>query len=268
MHKRATEVAQTLARQAGGILLGYFGKFLPVEQKPGNEPVTEADRKANEHIVAGLRAAFPDDAILSEELPEEADWRAAQRVWMVDPMDGTKDFIADHHGFSVMIGLCQAHQPVLGVVYHPSEDRMYWSVVGQGAWVDDAQGQQELHVSQIADLANARLVSSRSNRSALTEQIRSSLGVADDRPFGSVGLKLAMIAAGQREIYVNPGNRSKLWDVCAPHVILAEAGGRLTDARGNEIDYAGDLSNHHGLLASNGILHPAALERVRPLLRV
>ena len=113
---REVEFAAALAREAGALLLSHFGRHGTVHRKDRHEPVTDADRQANALIVQGLRSAFPRDWVLSEEEPDQPGRLAAERVWMVDPMDGTEDFIQGETGFAVMIGLCVLGQPVLGVV--------------------------------------------------------------------------------------------------------------------------------------------------------
>src|SRR5215470_2177464 len=110
--ERELTVAEDLARRAGRLILGYFGTGLSVEKKTGDEPVTRADREASELIVAGLRAGFPDDIVVSEEAPDDPQrLGGGRRVWFVDPLDGTRDFIRGRHGFAVMIGLCDGARP-------------------------------------------------------------------------------------------------------------------------------------------------------------
>lgn len=259
-------LACRLAREAGAILLGYFGRGLAVDLKDGDEPVTQADRAANEWIVTRLQREFPDDAVLSEELPDDGSRHSKARVWMVDPMDGTRDFIRGETGFSVMIGLIESARPMLGVVYHPAADKLYVATRGEGSWCEHSGSRQRLHVSAVRDLGAARLVSSLSNRGPQTEQIRHALGVLSDRPCGSVGLKIALIAEGSCDLYVNPGERSKLWDLAAPEIILTEAGGEVTDTRNVPVNYArDDLANRHGIVATNGLLHASAIEHLLPL---
>lgn len=260
------EVAKQLATQAGEILMRLFGQGIGVDRKAGDEPVTEADRAANAAIVEGLKKAFPDDAILSEEQPDDGSRHHKSRVWMVDPMDGTKDFIRNETGFSVMIGLVESGQPKLGVVYHPSVRRMIVGITGEGASVEHDGLRRRLTVSTVADLTQARLVSSKQNRGALTEKIRETLQVSGDQPYGSVGLKIALVASGEHDLYVNPSERSKLWDLAAPEAILKAAGGQVTDLHGRAVDYTRhELANLDGILATNGLLHALALQRLRLL---
>src|SRR3954469_10003097 len=118
MQDELTEIRR-IARQAGAILLKYYEQTTSVEWKAPGDPVTVADREASEFIVAELRQLFPEDGILSEEMPDDPSRIKRTRVWMIDPMDGTREFIANRQDFAVMIGLVEAAIPTLGVVYQP-----------------------------------------------------------------------------------------------------------------------------------------------------
>ncbi|KAB2895691.1 MAG: 3'(2'),5'-bisphosphate nucleotidase CysQ [Kofleriaceae bacterium] len=266
------ERARELARAAGALVTALRDKGmeeLAVEHKPGDEPVTVADRAANELIVSGLRKAFPTDVIVSEESAAHDRARlTAERVWYVDPIDGTKDFIRGEDGFSVMIGLCLAARPVMGVVYQPTRDRMYWTTGEGGAWMTEGGGEaRRLHVSEVADEGAIRMVASRSNRGPALERVKTALHIKDELAIGSVGLKLGLIALGERDLYVNPWPKCKAWDTCAPEAILVAAGGVLTDTAGGAIRYdEEDLRRRKGLVASNGRLHAAVLARLAHLL--
>jgi 3'(2'), 5'-bisphosphate nucleotidase len=260
-------LACRLARAAGAIILEHRRPGLTVDRKAHDEPVTAADREANELILAALLAAFPHDAILSEEAPAIGAYRTAARAWMVDPLDGTRDYVRGLDGFSVMIGLALDGVPALGVVYQPLGERLYRAVRGQGAVLEEPGDETRLTVSRTTDPGRALLVSSASHRTEMIDAVRAALGIKDEIRLGSVGLKLGLIASGTRDLYVNPSQHSKLWDVCAPEAILAEAGGRLTDLRGRPIDYRrAELANRDGLLATNGHLHDEIVRRLAPLL--
>jgi len=250
-------VASDLARRAGALALAMQSTGLKVDHKAHEEPVTAADRAANQLIVDGLRAAFPHDAILSEELPDDLSRLQHDRVWMVDPIDGTKDFIRGDVGFAAMIGLLVGDSPAVGAVYQPSFDRLYTAVRGHGSFLsENGAANLRLHVSDISDTTLLRMVASKSHRDERIDEVRARLGVTDETNVGSVGLKLGLIARGERDLYVNPVGHSKLWDACAPEVILVEAGGRMTDARGRALAYRGkELGNLSGLIASNGRVH-------------
>ena len=260
-------VAAELARRAGALVLRYFGTGVEVEAKAGNEPVTRADREASELILAGLRARFPDDVLISEEAPDEPRrLDARHRVWFIDPLDGTRDFINGRKGFSVMIGLCLGGRPRLGVVYQPHGDRLYSAAPGGGTWVVDEGGRRRLHVSDVDDLDALRLVASRSHRTPAIDAVKRTLGIPDEMNIGSVGLKLGLIALGERDLYVNPSSKSSAWDTCAPEALLHEAGGRITDLAGAPLVYDGeDLRNQRGLIASNGRIHDRVVAKLAPL---
>ena len=267
---REITVARELALTAGKLILGYRGTGVLVDKKAGDEPVTRADREASELIVAGLAREFPDDIIISEEAADDPRrLEPGHRVWYIDPLDGTKDFIRGLPGFAVMIGLCVGARPRAGVVFQPVGDRLFWAAEGRGAYLvgDGGTGsERRLHCAPVADVGQARLVASASHRTGKIDQVKSALGIADEIQIGSVGLKLGLIALAERDLYVNPSSRSKTWDTAAPEAILHEAGGRMTDLWGEPLVYdAPDMWHRRGLLASNGVLHEDVLARLRPL---
>jgi len=263
----AAEVARAidLARVAGGEVVRMRRGDLDVEMKVGDEPVTIADRRASEIIVGGLTSSFPADPVVSEELAPEAHAFEKQRLWLVDPIDGTKDYIRGWDGFSVMIGLCIDGRPVVGVVHQPTLDRTFFATPDGGAHVLHAGKLGELHVSPVAAAGDARLVSSASHRSNDVDKVKQQLGIDDEQQVGSVGVKLCLIASGLRDLYVNPSPKTKAWDTCAPEAILSRAGGRLSDIFGASIGYGGTLRHRHGLLASNGHIHDEVVSKLGPL---
>jgi 3'(2'), 5'-bisphosphate nucleotidase len=256
--------AFALARTAGAEVFAMQRGALNVEMKPGDEPVTVADRRASEIIVEGLSTTFPSDRVISEELPPAEGAQAAPRVWFVDPIDGTRDFIRGEDGYSVMIGLNVDGRPTVGVVYQPAQDRMFYATPA-GAWVATNDVVEQMFVSRIAAAGEVRLVASKSHRSPDIDRVKERLGISDEANIGSVGVKLCLIACGAYDLYVNPQAKTKAWDTCAPEAILARAGGRITDLFGGAIDYRGDLAHRRGLVASNGLVHADVLARLAPL---
>jgi len=264
--EREIAVAEQAAREAAAIVAGYFGSGIKVEYKPGEGPVTQADREADALICARLRAAFPSDGIVSEESADDGSRRSRERVWMVDPLDGTSDFVRGRSGFAVMIGLAVSGRAAAGVVMQPTSGALYRASAGGGAWLVLDGKTERLRVSAVDDLTQIRLVASKSHRGESIDRVRAALGVSDEMNIGSVGLKLGLIARGERDLYVNPESHSSLWDTLAPEAILGEAGGRLTDLAGAPIDYAAaDLRNRRGLVASNGRLHDRVIDKLKPL---
>ncbi|MGK7312873.1 MAG: 3'(2'),5'-bisphosphate nucleotidase CysQ family protein [Candidatus Longimicrobiales bacterium M2_2A_002] len=260
------QTAVRLARDAADAALVYYGDAT-VQIKEGGSPVTEADHAANGVIVAGIRDAFPDDAILSEESTDDLARLDARRVWIVDPLDGTREFLAENGEFSIMIGLVVDDEPVLGVVYRPDGDLLYRAVAGQGAWVEDSGGTRALQPAP-ADVDALRMTGSRSHSEPVIDRMRDALGVADVQPSGSVGLKCALIAEGERDVYVHPVPYLKEWDTCAPEVILREAGGTVTDCLGTRLRYNKENPRQpHGILAVAPGVHEHVLEVIEPIYR-
>lgn len=259
--------ALELARTAGVLVMKYRGGELGVELKPGDEPVTIADKRANQLIVDGLARRFPHDPIVSEELPSAEATLRAPRLWLVDPIDGTKDFIRGSEGFSVMIGIVRDGRPVLGVVHQPAvgaSGRTFFATPDGGAHVVAGDSVEPLAVSSIASAADARLVASASHRSADIDRVKQTLGIANEQNVGSVGVKLCLIAMGMRDLYVNPAAKTKVWDTAGPEAILTAAGGRLTDLFGDLVDYS-ELRQLRGLVASNGHVHAEVVGKLAPL---
>jgi 3'(2'), 5'-bisphosphate nucleotidase len=263
---RELAVAEEIALEAARLVRGYHGTDLAVDSKAGNEPVTEADRAANTLIVEGLRAAFPGDAILSEEIPDDGARIGHARVWMVDPIDGTSDFIAGDTGFVVMIGLAVDGRPRVGAVAHPLSARVYGGVVGEGAWRRDPDGDRvPVHTSTLAAPPGIRLVASKTHRTPRVDAVKRALGITDELNIGSVGLKIGLVSEAARDLYVYTGSRTKIWDTCGPEAILHGAGGRMSDLDGNPLVYdSPDLYNRRGIVASNGPLHAYVIAALAP----
>lgn len=251
--------AISAARAAGSAAMQFYGTTASIA-KADQSPVTAADHAANDVIVARLGEAFPDDAILSEESKDSEARLSAPRVWIVDPLDGTKEFLAQNGEFSIMIGLAVDGEAVLGVVYLPAIDVLYAGARGEGAWVE-AGGRSEPLVRAAADAQGLRLVGSRSHAEPLVERLQEAMGITDVAPCGSVGVKCTRIAHDQRDLYLHPVPYLKEWDTCAPEAILREAGGIVTDCRGEPLRYnKPDPRQPHGILAcAPGVFEPTML---------
>ena len=264
---RELEIARTVAMEAAALVASFKGRPLGVEHKAGGEPVSLADLESSALIVRRLAEAFPDDAILSEEVPDEPSRLEKSRVWMIDPIDGTRDFLRGEPGYVVMIGLCVEGRPTVGAVAQPVSGNVWMGALGVGAWKQDPDGNRRaLRVSRITDPKDIRLVSSKSHRSEYYQRFRRALGITDEIALGSVGLKVALVSEGSRDLYVYPGSQTKIWDSCGPEAILTAAGGKMTDSDGNALCYTQlSLHNPRGLVASNGLVHAQALEAVANL---
>ncbi len=270
-YDREMRVALALAREAGAAILDLYEGPLIVEQKspaPDYEPVTQADKLANELIVSRLTAEFPDDGILAEESADTARRLGKTRVWMIDPLDGTSGFIDGNGDFAVQIGLSVDGQSVLGVVYQPLTGVLYRAVRGGGTWVERPEFPSErAEVSNHGELSTMRLAASRSHRSPRMDKVVQAFGLKEEVNRGSVGIKVGLIVEQQCDLYVHLSPQTKQWDTCAPEIILTEAGGDLTDLFGQPLSYnRTDLHNRNGIVASNGIVHRKIIQSLAPLL--
>ena len=267
------KTAIALAYAAGQLISDYYKTEFVAEEKLGAdnfyEPVTAADRAASRLIVEALTTEFPGDAILSEEEADDLEVRlASRRVWIIDPIDGTAGFVKKDGDFAVQIGLAERGEAILGVVYMPVHKKLNFAVRGQGAFesVDELDAKR-LHVSNKTDLNSLNLAMSRNHPSKRMNRVIEHFRFKNICRRGSVGLKVALIACRECDIYIHPSPRTKLWDTCAPQVILEEAGGRLTDLFGHRIRYdRRDLQNWDGIVASNGASHDAAINHLKSLL--
>lgn len=257
------QFAMKLAREAATIVNTFYVGSSEVRYKSDDEPVTEADRSANHHIVTQVKAMFPDDGILSEESKDDLSRLDKKRVWIIDPLDGTKEFIARNGEFSIMIGLAIEGEAVLGVVMQPEAGLLYAGARGLGAHLHEPHERVPLSVGDTDKINRMVLVSSRSHRQQIVDRIRSALRITSERVSGSVGLKIGLISRKLADLYVHPSPGCKEWDLCAPYALLTAAGGQMTDCWGNPIRFnKRDVRAHNGLVASNGHAHFQIVETV------
>ena len=272
MYDRELKTAVELARAAGAAILDLYQGPINVEHKnyaDDIEPVTQADRIANELIVTGLKREFPGDGILAEESIDTKRRLEKSRVWMVDPLDGTNGFIDGNGDFAVQIGLTEEGQCVLGVVYQPLPGVLYRAIRGKGAWIERPEFDPErAHASNKTDISSMRLAASRSHRSPRMNKVVQRFRFREEVQRGSVGIKIGLLIEQQCDVYIHLSPRTKQWDTCAPEVILTEAGGRMTDLFGYPLNYnVPDVQNRNGLVASNGAAHDQIIESLAPLLK-
>jgi 3'(2'), 5'-bisphosphate nucleotidase len=264
-------VALDLAREAGAAILEFYQGPLEITQKShfdDREPVTQADKAANELIVKALRKEFPEDGILAEESLDTAHRLEKRRVWMIDPLDGTNGFIDGNGDFAVQIGLARDGECVLGVVYQPLTGLLYHAIRGQGAWILRPNlAPERAGVSGKRELSLMRMAASRSHRSPRMDKVIETFKVREEVRRGSVGIKIGLIIEQQCDLYVHLSPRTKQWDTCAPEIILTESGGRLTDLFGQPLHYNSiEVQNRNGIIASNGVAHDTIVGAIVPLL--
>ena len=252
--------AARIARGAAAILMEVYATDFRVAYKTKADPVTEADTRANAYIIGELQRAFPGDGIVAEESEDQSDALKNGRCWYVDPVDGTKEFVARNGEFAVMLGLAIDGESRLGVVYQPVTDKLYAGVVGNGATLEQHGARRELRVSEVSDPRELQLVVSRSHRNRAVAKVVAELGITKEMQTGSVGLKAGLIAERKADLYVHISDKSSAWDACGPEAVLTAAGGRFTDMAGNPYRYGGtDMRNRRGILACNAAAFDAVL---------
>lgn len=257
------EFASKLAREAATIVNTFYVGSSEVRYKSENEPVTEADRSANQHIVSQILAAYPDDGVLSEESKDNLIRLERERVWIIDPLDGTKEFIARNGEFSIMIGLAVRGKAVMGVVMQPDPGLLYVGAVNHGAFLHEEGETIPLAVSDKQEVNRMIMVSSRSHRQQIVDKVRKDLHITSERVSGSVGLKVGLISRQLADLYIHPSPGCKEWDICAPAALLEAAGGTITDCWGEPILFnKRDVRAHNGLMASNGQSHDSIVDTV------
>jgi fructose-1,6-bisphosphatase/inositol monophosphatase family enzyme len=266
------DAAIEIALEAGSLALrwqqGEFGS-LHVLQKPDEAgPVTRADQEAEALIVQRLGERFPEDDVVGEESGHHHGRDPAYR-WLVDPIDGTRDFAAGGPDWAVQLGVCLGDVVTLGVVFQPRTARLTWGLLGtpNSAGALDHGAAESAALPTDEDLEHPpRLLTSPFGRSARTEQIAAGLAIPAHRHLhaGSTGVKLTMLTRGMADIYLYAEPKTRVWDTCAPMATLVAVGGVVTDLRGDALTHADPAAPHlHGILAGRTrAAHQWALERI------
>ncbi len=259
-----TKLLDAAALAAEVVMRVYAETDVGVELKGPNDPVTRADKEANALLLEKLTRDFPGVPIVAEESDPStfAGFGSAPHALFVDPVDGTRDFIAKNGEFAVMLGFAEAGVATVGVVDCPALGEVYGAAEGHGAFRVTKAGRDPIHVSNATDLAMCRCAVSRFHRSKTVDAKLRALDVKELVPTGSAGIKGVRVASGALEIYAHPSTGLvKLWDACAPEAIVRAAGGLYTDGSGRRFDYRGPVAQNEGTLAANPVLHAEALER-------
>lgn len=272
---RETQLSRNLAARVGPMALALRAageKDLGCQDKPQDMgPVTNADLKANAMLVQGIQLAFPHDAIIAEESDNRSVDRGAKRCWYLDPIDGTSDFAAGRQSWAIHIGLCVDGVPVFGLVHEPDRGRSTFGIIDPGthecfAWVEQHGGRRS--ISPYTAQHPPRAVVSVNHRTTRVDAALARLQITPNFTMstGSTGVKGAMVARGEAELYVHPSQKTRLWDSCAPQAILEATGGQMTGIDGKPIDYAkGPMHHPSGLLATRGMDHAQVVDKLWPM---
>ena len=263
--KYELDVARNAALKAGEILLSYYHSDYIVDDKgaspmySGMNPVTDADRASDNYLRKILTSEFPQYGWFSEETKDSPERLSKDRVWIVDPLDGTKEYIDKIPMWVVSVALVENHIPILGVLYNPEKEEIFTAVKGEGAFFNG----KSVTCSKLTELSQMIMLNSRTEtRDGLwlpfKEQFKGLKGV------GSVAYKLGLTAACKADIFATLRPKNE-WDVCAGHCIINEAGGTMIDLNGNGVTY-----NNKNSLFSPGLIagNPKAVDNTLHLLNL
>ena len=257
------DVALDAVTKAGEIILEIYGEKYQTSVKTDNSPITEADLKSNELIKNYLSKT--EHQILSEEDKDDQSRLSQETIWIVDPLDGTSDFIDKTGEFTVMVALVKNKKPILGVIGWPTENVVFVGLEGKGAFRYSNNEWQKITVTNTSELSKCRAVGSRHHLSDKEKMFIEKLGI---KKFTSIGssLKVGKISSGEAEAYITTTNKMKEWDSAASYCIISEAGGKMTDMLGNDLTYNNENVYHqNGILVTNGLIHTEILEKFKEL---
>lgn len=259
---RETTIALEGIYAAGEAILEVYKENFTTMLKAQQEPVTEADLRSNKILLAALaKTKIP---VLSEEKHDSGKRLEHSTVWIVDPLDGTKEFIKRNDEFAVMVALVEDTIPILGIVYQPTSGLLYLARKGEGVFQKTESGWKKLFVSNFREISKARVVLSKSHLAEKDKQFINHIGINNSSQKGSAGLKVGLICAGEAEFYFNPSDKLKEWDTAAAYCMITEAGGEITDLFGNPLKYnQKDVFHRKGILVSNGVLHSFLVKKLQ-----
>jgi 3'(2'), 5'-bisphosphate nucleotidase len=265
-HNPDLEAALDAAHKAGRLIRDAYESFVAIPDARA-DITTEVDRQSQETILQCLLQHFPADALCAEEAtPTLADAaHSGNRVWVVDPIDGTRGFAQKNGEFSVMIALLVEGRIAVGVVLEPASHRLTYAARGEGCWRWDGEAAPTAcRVTTTRELNEATLTQSRSRKTGEPSPLVQALRPKQIRETYSAGIKLALVARGEADYYVNSYEAFHDWDICAGQILVEEAGGLVTELGAEPIAYGTPGAwQRQGLLGSNGLLHAAAVERCR-----
>jgi len=254
-HQQLLEDIAVATREAGRAILEIVARGYGVEHKDDLSPVTEADRAAELIILAALAKAAPSVPVVAEE--EVAAGRIpviGDTYFLVDPLDGTKEFIRGGDDYTVNIGLICGGTPLLGAVFSPARGTLHGGLVGEGAWIEDSDGRRSIATRQRAEAITA--VASKSHFNQPTaDYLAEAVGECDYAAIGS-SLKFCIVAEGKADIYPRLSPTSE-WDTAAGHAVLLAAGGRVDGPDGEPLGYGKKAFINRGFVATAGWKAPA-----------
>ncbi len=217
--------------RAGEKVIEVYETDFSSEKKEDDSPITQADIESNKILKEVLGET--GITILSEEDADDKKRLSEDKVWIIDPLDGTTDFVNRTGEFTIMVGLVENHKSVLGMIYWPTKNKMYLAESGKGAFCHDEEW-EKIEVTMMSEIQNCHALVSRHHLSEKEKKLLDEMEISVVTSIGS-SLKVTEIASGEAEIYVTTTNKMKQWDTCASNCIISEAGGKMTDISGKEM---------------------------------
>ena len=257
------DIAIKAAQEASNVILDIYQKDYNISTKTDNSPVTDADLESNKIINKIL--SNTKYSILSEEDVDDQSRLSKDMIWIVDPLDGTSDFIDKTGEFTVMIALIQNKKPILGVIAWPTEKTLFVAQKNCGAFRYSNDKWDKISVTKIENLSKCRTIGSRHHLSDKEKEFIKKIGIKDFSSIGS-SLKVGKISSGEAEVYITTTNKMKEWDTAASYCIITEAGGKMTDMLGNELTYNNkNVYHQNGILVTNGFIHNKIVNEFKKL---
>ena len=246
--------------QAGEKVREIYDTDFEVNKKDDNSPITKADLESNKILRAVLeKTGIP---ILSEEDVDDKSRLVSEKVWIVDPLDGTQDFVNRTGEFTILVGLVENDVPVMGLVYLPIKKILYFAEKGMGPFCYDLHDWKKISVRNVDDVSGCLALVSRHHLSGKEKKILDHLGITNTLTIGST-LKVMEISSGRGDIYLTTTNKMSQWDTCASWCVISEAGGKMTDILGNDLVYNTESVKHeNGLLVTNGVVHEMIVSKI------
>jgi len=251
--EKLIEPIVAVAVDAGQAILEVYATDFDVQSKDDNSPLTQADLAAHRCILATLSELTPDIPVISEEsgLPSFEERGQWGRYWLIDPLDGTKEFVNRNGEFTVNIALIESHRPVLGVVHVPVQGKTYIGCMGHGAELREGESRTAIRVAETSSQP-VRIVGSRSHRGSSLDAFLDKIGESEMIPMGS-SLKFCVIAEGRADLYPRLGPTSE-WDTAAAQAVVEQAGGKVLQLDGQRLAYnaKSDILNPYFLVTGPG----------------
>lgn len=263
MNKVNIEDIKNIAKEAGKKVLEFYNQEYKISYKDGNEstPLTEADLASDKIINSGLKKF--NIPILSEETIDDLSRLDSEYVFIVDPLDGTSDFVKKTGEFSVMIGLAKNGVPIMGVAYEPLKKIFYIAEKGRGCFIDKDGKIERVEVNNNSNFNEWRILVSRSHLRDEELIVSEKFDFKEKIPMGSVPIKIGKIVSGEAEIYINSSDKTGEWDTCVGQLMVEEAGGKMTDMYGESIVYNKKVpKNLKGFVVTNGQRHDEIIDEL------